>query len=361
MYYDKRSKGAITVNDFMRECVMKNNNLIIKIIFSLFLGVYLLNCSRTSIFANAAVTGATTKLYTDKYYFIVSALDSNKVVDVSGGGFLNGTNIQLHTKNDTDAQLFKIVKSRDGYVTFINKGSKKAIDVFGAGTKRGTNIELWRKNNTKAQDWKIYKKGKCFKIKARCGKYMDVDGGRTKDGTNIQIWDKNGSKAQLFYFVPYERNTTKTVDLGNFNSLDEWKKSLEREERSLTFGGNLFTNPSGKTYYTGRIITGATILSYRKIKVKVSLNSPGYYTTKTLRLPKKIRFNLHKHNARVKMWFNFSYLSFWQQCECGYSDQWTWEIPYPSKDVSADGAWQNTDSVIQDIKPQRRVIGTVRQ
>ena len=331
----------------MKKITLKQMN-----VFALFLIVFALYSVKTSLYVNAAPKGSTTNLYFDEYYYIVSAIDYNKVIDVKWGGSRDGTNIQLYKKNGSNSQLFKMVRNGNGYVSFINKGTNKALDINNCGTSNGTNVQLWSRNSSSAQKWKIYKKGKRFSIKAKCGKYLDVNGCSSRNGTNIQIWEGNSSLAQLFYFVPYVRYTTTTVDLGNFKTIDEWRKAITAEQHSVTFGGSLFTNPSGKTYYNGRIIIGMTTLTTRTITTKISRNTLGYYSTVKVKLPKKIRFKLHSHNTDVKMWFDFSALKMYQQCECGFHDAWQWDIPYWENNPGPTANWQNTQSTINAIKPR---------
>ena len=312
--------------------------------------------------AEAAIpSGAASTLYLGDFYYIVSAINPNMVVDVNGGRNANGTNIQLYKKNGSDAQLFKFVRLSNGYYSLINRGTKKPVDINGGYSQRGTNVQLWEKNGTAAQQWKLEKKGTAFKLRARCGKYLDVNGGIARNKTNIQIWDGNNSAAQYFYFVPFIRYTTTTITLGDFSTFDGWRKNMQAAERSVTFGGRWNTNPSGNTYYNGKMIIGMSILSYKTIYAKVSINTPGYYKTIKVRLPNKIKFKLHSHNTSMGMWFDFSALNFWQTCSCGYRDEWKWDIPYFTTTVSPDGVWQNQDSILNAIQPQWRVIGTVRQ
>ncbi|PED41886.1 hypothetical protein COK98_32090 [Bacillus cereus] len=46
----------------------------------------------------------------DGYYIIINYKDSNLVLDVDGGNTNNFTNIQVHKKNETNAQKFKLVR-----------------------------------------------------------------------------------------------------------------------------------------------------------------------------------------------------------------------------------------------------------
>ena len=301
-------------------------------------------------------------IYLNEYYYIASAMDTNKVLDVSGGSHRDGTNIQLHQKNGTDAQLFKIIRSSDGYFSIINKGSGKALDVQGGGTASRTNVQLYRQNNTQAQQWQFYYaygSNENVSIRARCGKFLDVSGGSTQNGTNIWIYDGNNSMAQAFKLVPYINTTYQTVTL-SFYDLNSWMQQMELAQRNATFGGKNVTNPSGNTYYNGKIITGMTVLEWKPINVRIPLAGPGNpYRTETVNLPSKIRFSLHSHDTNVKAWFTVSNLNFWQQCECGYRDEWTWAVPLPDYMTEWTDA-QTTGSVIRSIAPNHRVLYTVQ-
>ena len=291
----------------------------------------------------------------DEYYYIASALNNNMVLDVSAGSTRDGANIQLYKRNGTNAQLFKIVRSEvDGYYYIVNKGSGKVLDVAGGKSESQTNVQLYTKNGTQAQHWKLYmayNSSENVSFMARCGKFLDVSGGNTKNGTNIWIYDGNNTKSQAFKLIPYVNTTYITTTL-EFDSLETWRDALEKAQRSAApLDGVMHINPSGNTYYTGSIVTGMDILETRSIRIKLPLQGPGNpYRWETVQLPSKIRFKLHKHNDDVKMWFTGSALRFWQQCECGYRDEWGWEIPFPD---TSDA--QTTSSVIKAL-PRLQVL-----
>lgn len=297
------------------------------------------------------------------YYYIASAIDTNQVLDVSGGSHHDGANIQLYQRNGTDAQLFKFVKSGDGYYSIINKGSGKALDVQGGRTESGTNVQLYTQNNTQAQQWKLYYaygSNENVSIMARCGKFLDACGGNTSNGTNIWIYDGNNTAAQAFKLIPYINTTYKIVTL-DFNDFDSWKKQIELAERSVVpLGNNFVLNPSGNKFYTGEIITDITVLEWKSVDVKIPLVGTGdLYRWESVDLPSKLRFKLHKHSNDVNMWFTISGINFWQQCECGYRDEWSWDVPWP--DFATEGTdAQTTKSVINTIKPVHQVLYTVQ-
>ena len=292
------------------------------------------------------------------YYYIASAADNNQVLDVKNGSHKNGANIQLHKMNGTDAQLFKFVKSDEkGYYYIINKGSGKAIDVAGGNTQSGTNVQLYEKNKTQAQKWKFYMAYNSdvnVSIRAYCGKFMDACGGETKNGTNIWIYDGNNTIAQAFTLIPYINTSYETVEL-DFDDLDSWKEELENAQRRVVAGGSMVTNPSGNSYYNGKIITDILVESTQSVRVKTPVAGPGNaYKWENIELPKKLRFKLHSHNTKVNTYFDFTALRFWQQCECGYRDEWTWEVPWP--DLTDQTDTQTTQKVIEAIKPKQNVL-----
>lgn len=312
---------------------------------SMFLAIITIVISSFSVLAEAVTFSV------GDYYYIASALNYNMVLDISGGSKRDGANVQLYKRNNSAAQLFKFEKAGNGYYYIVNKGSGKVLDVQGGATATGTNVWQYSKNYSQAQQWKLYTaygNKNDVSFKAKCGKFLDVSGGSTKNGTNIWIYDGNNTKAQAFRLIPYV-NTSYVTKTLNFSDLDSWKKEMDLAQRSVVFGGKYVMNPSGNYYYTGNIITGMDVLVYKNVNIKIPVTqgpAPVKYETKTIKVPQKIRFKLHKHNNDVKMWFNFSYLNFWQSCECGYHDEWRWDVPWPD----TDGV-QTTKSTIR-VMPQ---------
>lgn len=282
------------------------------------------------IFLPVTTVHATTISFKN-YYFLESALDKNKVVDVSGGSRNDGANIQLWEKNGSDAQLFRIARNGTGYYALINKGSNKALDVYGAGTYAGANVNQWSLNGTSAQQWKIYNasgyKDGYVRFMNRCGKYLDVSGGNIKNGTNIQIWNKNRTKAQVFKLVPYVQTSYVTVTLGSFSSVDQWKKKMQYAEQRAVGFSRLGYNLSGNLTNYGKMIIGKQVLKYKTINV--TYYQYGQRKSAEIKLPSKVRFKLHKHTINQKVWFDFSYLTLTQYCTCGERSQLQWEVPYP--------------------------------
>jgi hypothetical protein cdiviTM7_02182 len=91
----------------------------------------------------------------DNLYVIRS--DNGKVIDVSGGRISNGTKLQLYDYNGTCAQKWKILKSDNGLYEILSAcDSNKTIDVSGGmiGVS-GTKLQLYSRNQTLSQQWKL--------------------------------------------------------------------------------------------------------------------------------------------------------------------------------------------------------------
>lgn len=136
------------------------------------------------------------------YYTLVSALRSDKVIDVSGASKNNHANMQLWQSNNTQAQRFKFeYDNATGYYKIVCACSGKTVDANAALAQNGTNIHQWESNNTLAQRWNVVDTGKGYKIQSAIDSrfVLDINAAATHDGANLQLWVDNGTNAQRFY------------------------------------------------------------------------------------------------------------------------------------------------------------------
>ncbi len=92
--------------------------------------------------------------------FFIEFQNGGRVLDVSGGNTLNGTNIQIWEKNGSDAQKFALVpiEGKKDVYAIINVNSGKAVDGEGDINKNGANIHLWEHDKgNKTQHWQLVK------------------------------------------------------------------------------------------------------------------------------------------------------------------------------------------------------------
>lgn len=286
----------------------------------------------------AKVEAASNRPIEDGVYYIVSALNTGKAVDVSGGSTKSGANIQLYNLNNSGAQQFKFTY-KNGYYTITNVNSGKVLDVQGGGTASGTNVWQYYSNNSNAQKWKLVSLGNgYYYIKARCGLYLDVSGGRTSNGTNIQVYRGNGTKSQIFKLVPQVQYTYRTIKFDCTN-LEAWKKSVMS---------------AGKYNLSGTVVA-QNVLSYKTVKVKVPVTGPSVsgktsYRTINLKLPYTVEYKLHTHTLNKGFGRSWIYtnngIQMLETCSCGYRKEGLfWEIP----DLTEASSSQTSKSVISRL------------
>ncbi len=141
----------------------------------------------------------------DGIYTIETALDKNKVIDVSQASYADGANIQIWENANEKQQKFKLNYNAQLKIYTISAlHSNKVLDVDNAGKTSGTNVQQHTSNNSKAQQWVLKDAGNgYFYIISKCnGLYLDIADAATKNGTNIQVYEGNGSNAQKFKFTP---------------------------------------------------------------------------------------------------------------------------------------------------------------
>ena len=214
------------------------------------------------------------KTIEDGYYFIATALDESKVLDVSAASKLSGANVQIWGNEGVAQQKFYIKYDGNGYYTIKNVNSGKVLDVAGGKTEKGTNVQQWTSNSTDAQKWVIREKedGKYNIISKVSGIYLDVAGGKNINGTNVQINFATNSANQEFTFIEtkvgartipdgtYEITTkialNMLLDVSGGSSADGtnvqiWADANEKQQKfEVTYLGNgsykIICNRSGK-------------------------------------------------------------------------------------------------------------------
>ena len=114
----------------------------------------------------------------DGMYKIKSAINTNKVLDISGGSIKNNANVALWSDTNKNHQKFHITYLGDGYYSIRMVHSKSSLDVTGAGTTNGTNVQQYAYNGSSAQKWAIKDWGNGrYSIMSKCnGLYLDVNG-----------------------------------------------------------------------------------------------------------------------------------------------------------------------------------------
>lgn len=141
------------------------------------------------------------------FYTIRSSKNQNYVLDIAGGAMRDKVNIQLYKKNDTAAQIFRIIYSGNGYYRIQGARSFKVLDVKSASTASGANVQQYKWHGGSNQRWRIVNNGDgtVTFLNKKSGKALDVAGALMQNGRNIQQYTPNGTSAQKWVLTPRAR------------------------------------------------------------------------------------------------------------------------------------------------------------
>ncbi len=150
---------------------------------------------------------------TKGYYCFNTKVGSQFMLDVTGNGTSDGSNIQIYQNNGSAAQKFYVEPVGNGWYIISNTVPKKCLDVQGASAKSGTNVQLYKYNGSDAQKWRFYSVGGGnYTIMNKVGCYLDVSGGSAKNNTNVQVHTYNGTNAQQWKLISTKQDYTNIAD-----------------------------------------------------------------------------------------------------------------------------------------------------
>ena len=141
-------------------------------------------------------------------YMLISGISDNIELDVLGntGEIEDGTNVGIwNTSTDNRYNSFDLVPLENGYYTLVHAASGKALDVSEGSRELAANVQTWGRNNSAAQQWAITELNDGYMLRAGCsGMALDIEDGKTADGTNVRQCRYNGSNAQTWKLVKAE-------------------------------------------------------------------------------------------------------------------------------------------------------------
>lgn len=227
-----------------------------------------------------ALASQNKNLIADGEYEICSAKNNSYGFDVYGGSTSSGANIQLYTRNGSEAQTFKIKNDSNGYVTITNVKSGKALDLYGGTVKNSQNIWQYSSNGSRAQKWIIKKNSSGYTIiSALDPNYViDLCGGTTRSGANIQLYTDNDTIAQQWQFnkVVTEQEKLDQLAAQNKNMMDDGVYYIKN--RDVRFALDV----SGGSAYSGANVQLYSLNKTDAQKWLVSHDSKGYVSFKNV-------------------------------------------------------------------------------
>ncbi|MET8943508.1 RICIN domain-containing protein [Streptomyces sp. NPDC004542] len=128
---------------------------------------------------------------------------SGKVVDVSGAGTADGTDILQWPWTGGAHQKWTFVDAGDGYYKIKGVGSGKLMEVAGLSRADGGNVGLWSDAGAPQQHWAVTPTGDGYHYLTNrlSGLSLNVDGGSTADGADVNQWTYNGATQEQWQII----------------------------------------------------------------------------------------------------------------------------------------------------------------
>ena len=168
------------------------------------------------------------------YYYIYSELgDGNTyTLDVTGGKATDNTNVELYTKNTSNAQLYRIIKNSDGTYSFLTKASSlsSCVEVAASSTSSGANVQQNTFTGADNQKWILTKVNTNSATKPS----TEVTNNLKVDYT-INNW---GSTNQVNFKITNNSSST----------ISTWTLKVKKSDVSITTGWNINLSESGDYY-----------------------------------------------------------------------------------------------------------------
>ena len=146
-----------------------------------------------------------------KAYFI------KRITELMNGAAIStqsSSKVEMRDQAGTDNQRFYIEDAGNEYVRLKNKKTGLYLDVPAGDAKNDAVLQLYEKNNTDAQLWKIIYKSHghaqytLLEPKLAPGKYVSVENNGINGGVKVKLWDDLKSSKQKFW--------TKQADDGTY-------------------------------------------------------------------------------------------------------------------------------------------------
>ena len=145
----------------------------------------------------------------------ITSVNSSKVLEASGGGTSNGTNIQQWTYLGLAHQKWVLVnRGNNWYSLSPSNATNKAIDIVGASSDNGANANLWDYWGGDNQLFKFVAASNGYNIVAKhSDKCLDVYNFSTSDGANVEQWQiGNNQTNQMFTLESLDNPTGCRID-----------------------------------------------------------------------------------------------------------------------------------------------------
>ena len=211
-------------------------------------------------------------------YRVCSALDDSKVLDVKWASSANGTDVQLYGANGSAAQRFYLSSTEhepvspcedlglDGWYEIVpSESDTLCVDISGASKSDGAKVQLYSRNQTLAQLFKFeYSDGYYRLISLNSEKAIGVKNGSIVPGSAVVQSSKQEDGSQQFSVKANPDGTYTFICVAN---------ALSLSCSSLGSEASIVGQPSDSGYCTFRLEKPEYVVPEGLVKVSSSLDT----------------------------------------------------------------------------------------
>ena len=211
-------------------------------------------------------------------YRVCSALDDSKVLDVKWASTANGTDVQLYGANGSAAQRFYLSSTEhepvspcedlglDGWYEIVpSESDALCVDISGASKSDGAKVQLYSRNQTLAQLFKFeYSDGYYRLISLNSEKAIGVKNGSIVPGSAVVQSSKQEDGSQQFSVKANPDGTYTFICVAN---------ALSLSCSSLGSEASIVSQPSDSGYCTFRLEKPEYVVPEGLVKISSSLDT----------------------------------------------------------------------------------------
>ena len=157
-------------------------------------------------------------------------------------------NVDICWDNNTANQYWKFYRYDDGSYKIKSASTGKCLEVEGGSWVNGANIQVYDDNGTDAQRWFVYKCGNGYQLKAKCTDcVMEMNAWNFYQGVNLVSGSRDGSDSEIF-----------VINWKDFNDIGKTSLQVSCHNGIANFSWN---NARCATNYNIKIWNGNSVLS----------------------------------------------------------------------------------------------------
>ena len=181
--------------------------------------------------------------------YVITNINSGKVLDSQNGGTTNYTNVWQYEYNGSSAQKWFITKNENGSYVISSKLSRLCLDVENGNLQNGSNIRLYENNNSNAQQFKFIKQKQKTEKYVEDGLYkivtslnqnigLDIAEGSNENNANVQLWEYHGVSQEKFkleyidgYYQILAAHSNKVLEIKDNNNIVQNERQLSKDSQ----------------------------------------------------------------------------------------------------------------------------------